>query len=257
MKKSIIIPLVGLAALALTAGCKEEPQVTAQPAAAEQQSAQPSPNEQASGSSPGVSGTVTETMDTAGYSYVQVDTGEEKIWAAAPKFNVKVGDPVIVPEGMVMSGFHSDTLNRDFDKVYFVNSIMVGGEQPVAANTGMPQGHPPINTDAVKQNIDFSGIGKADQTVQGVYAEKENLAGKEITVRGKVVKFSPAIMNKNWIHVQDGTGADGTNDLTVTTDATAKVGDTVLVQGVLTTDKDFGAGYQYAVILEDAQVTVE
>ena len=64
-------------------------------------------------------------------------------------------------------------------------------------------------------------------------------------------------MGKNWLHIQDGTGAEGTNDLTVTTSGTAKVGDTVLVSGVLVTDKDFGYGYKYAVLIEDAQVTVE
>jgi hypothetical protein len=72
-----------------------------------------------------------------------------------------------------------------------------------------------------------------------------------------VVKFSQQIMGKNWIHLQDGTGAAGTNDLTVTTDGTANTGDTVVVTGVVTTDKDFGYGYKYDVILENATVTIE
>jgi hypothetical protein len=64
-------------------------------------------------------------------------------------------------------------------------------------------------------------------------------------------------MGKNWLHVQDGTGKPGSNDLMVTSKAAAKVGDTVLVKGVVTLDKDFGAGYRYDVILDDAEVTVE
>ena len=76
-------------------------------------------------------------------------------------------------------------------------------------------------------------------------------------VRGKVVKFTPEIMGKNWIHLQDGTGAAGTNDLTVTTSAMAKKGDTVVISGALVIDKDFGYGYAYDVIIEDADVTVE
>ncbi len=72
-------------------------------------------------------------MDSGGYTYVQVDTGKEKVWAAAPQFKVKVGDPVIIPQGMAMHNYHSKTLNRDFDLVYFVNSIMVGGAQPAEA----------------------------------------------------------------------------------------------------------------------------
>ena len=103
----------------------------------------------------------------------------------------------------------------------------------------------------------FAGIKKADQTVAEVYAGKDSLLGTVVNVRGKVVKFSSQIMGKNWAHIQDGTGSSGTNDLTVTTADTTRVGDTVLVSGKITLNKDFGAGYKYALILEDARVTVE
>ena len=107
--------------------------------------------------------------------------------------------------------------------------------------------------------MDFSGIKKPEggKTVAELYAEKDKLSGKEVTVRGKVVKFSAGIMGTNWIHMQDGTGGEDANDLTVTTDATVAVGDTVLVKGVLAADKDFGYGYKYAVIVEKSDVTVE
>jgi len=90
-----------------------------------------------------------------------------------------------------------------------------------------------------------------------MFTKKAELAGKSVSVRGKVVKFTPEIMGKNWIHLQDGTGAEGTSDLTVTTSASAKMGDTVTVSGVVVIDKDFGYGYAYDVIIEDAEVTVE
>ena len=108
-------------------------------------------------------------------------------------------------------------------------------------------------------DVDLSGITPAEggQTIAGIFAGKADLAGKPVKVRGKVVKFSPEIMGKNWLHLQDGTGAAGTNDLTVTTGAMVKKGDTVTVSGVLVIDKDFGYGYAYDVIIEDADVTVE
>ncbi len=90
-----------------------------------------------------------------------------------------------------------------------------------------------------------------------IFGNRSNLAGKHVLVRGKVVKFLPQIMGKNWLHLQDGSGSKGTNDLTVTTGAIAKVGDVVLVNGVVSVDRDFGFGYSYEVILEDAKVTVE
>ena len=124
----------------------------------------------------------------------------------------------------------------------------------------MPEGaHPRLDpSQAAKDaNVNFGGIKKADKTVGDIYGGKAGLAGKDVAVRGKVVKFSPQIMGKNWIHVQDGTGAAGTNDLTVTTLDEAKVGDTVLISGKITLNKDFGMGYKYDLIIEDGKVKVE
>jgi len=204
-------------------------------------------------------------MDAAGYTYVQVDTGTETFWAAAPQFAVKVGDDVVVPEGMPMPNFSSKTLDRTFDMVYFVPSVLVGGAESLAAQ--MPPGHVPVvggepvkgKTTVETTDVDLSGITVAEggQTVGDIYAKKAELNGKPVKVRGKVVKFSPQIMGKNWIHIQDGTGEAGANDLTVTTSAEANTGDTVLISGTLTTDKDFGYGYAYDVIIEEAEVTVE
>ena len=107
--------------------------------------------------------------------------------------------------------------------------------------------------------FDFSKIVKPKdgKTVQEVYQEKDKLNGKRVTMRGKVVKFNEAIMGKNWLHLRDGTGKEPANDLTVTTQAKAKVGDTVLLDGTVTLDKNLGAGYNYDAIIEDAKVKIE
>lgn len=128
------------------------------------------------------------------------------------------------------------------------------------AEPTMPEGvqHPAAAPGA---EIDLAGIAKADggKTVAEVYAEKDALAGTKVTLRGKVVKANAGIMGKDWLHVRDGSGEDGTNDLTLTTNSTPlpQVGDTVLVTGTVVLDKDFGMGYQYPVMIEDAAVTVE
>jgi hypothetical protein len=131
-------------------------------------------------------------------------------------------------------------------------------EAPAAsAAPQMPAGHPAAEP---AEDVDLSGIAKADggKTVAEVFAEKDTLGGQPVTVRGKVVKVNAGIMGKNWLHVRDGSGAEGTNDLTVTTAGELPaVGATVIVTGPVTLDKDFGAGYTYDVIVEDAEVKVE
>jgi hypothetical protein len=101
----------------------------------------------------------------------------------------------------------------------------------------------------------------ADEVVQksiaDIYKEKAELAGKQVKLQGKVVKVNNKIMNRNFLHLQDGSGdpAVGTNDLTITSDDTAAMGDTVSVTGTLVVDLDFGSGYKYPLLLEKASIT--
>ena len=227
-------------------------------------------------SSRSFTGKVVETMDAGGYTYVLVDTGKDQVWAAGPKASFKKGDTVSIKNGMPMANYHSNTLDRDFKLVYFAGRLQGSGDSPAAGNAGtlpaghpalpsgngdgLPAGHPAVGNPASTQvEVDLSGIKKAQggKTIQEIYTDGAKLKGKQVTVRGKVVKFSAMIMGKNWMHLKDGTGATGSNDLTVTSSAKAKVGDTVLVTGPVSTDKDFGFGYKFAVILDDAKVVVE
>lgn len=208
-----------------------------------------------------IKGTVAETMNAANYTYVLINAGGKPVWAAAPQFAVKAGDQVVVAGAMPMVNYQSKTLNRTFDVVYFSGSVVVNGVAPagVAPTAELPQGHPPINGPRGQAPISFAGIQRAagGQTVSEVCTGKAKFVGQPIAVRGRVVKFNANILGKNWLHVRDGSGSDGANDLTVTTAGNAKVGDLVLVTGKLAADRDFGSGYRYGLIVEDAKVTVE
>lgn len=212
-------------------------------------------------------GVVAETMNAAGYTYVLLDTGSEKAWFAGPACVVKVGDKLTLPAGMQKENFTSKTLNRTFEKIYFIESIVAPDGKgvcsvPAAKAPGVsavPEDGKAHTAAPVSTAADFSGLAKPEggKTIAEIYAGKKDLAGKPVTLRGKVVKYNAEIMGKNWVHVQDGTGAAGSNDITVTTKSAAKVGDTVLVQGTLELEKDFGYGYKYALLIEDATITKE
>lgn len=210
----------------------------------------------------GYSGTVVETMNAAGYTYVQVDTGKEKIWAAGPQCAVSPGDTVSIPQGMLKENFSSKTLNRTFEKIYFVDSIIPGsGGKAVCTVPQEKQQGLDGRARTIAQRpaaIDFNGITKpaGGKSVAEIYQDRKALSGTRVTVCGKVVKFSPEIMGRNWAHVQDGTGAAGAHDLTVVTADSAKIGDTVLVNGVVVLDKDFGFGYKYDILIDNATLRV-
>ncbi len=152
--------------------------------------------------------------------------------------------------------------------VMAVTSMAVFGCKDKApdGNQGLPKGHPALDMQShpkidTKSEIKIApgSIEKASggYTVSEIFGKKAALNGKSVKVRGTVTKFNANIMSRNWLHLQDGTGGPGENDLTVTTISKAAVGQRVLIEGKLTLDKDFGAGYKYPVIVEGATVTVE
>lgn len=231
-------------------------------------------------------GTVVETIHASCYTYVQVDTGEKKVWVASPAFNGQPGDVVAVPSGLPMADFKSKTLDREFEMIYFVGAVhrqddnKVMGQEPespedhppVTGRQELPEGHPAIGDPAEArmthppmggvsdtQAVEIGEITPAagGQTVSEIITGRKRLAGKNITVRAKVVKFTPDIMDKNWLHVRDGSGGDGTNYLIVTTGAAVNVGDVVLIRGAVSVDRNFGYGLKYPVIIENADVTLE
>lgn len=231
----------------------------------------------------GLPGVVQEIHHAGGYTYLRVTTGSGDVWAAAPTLEVAQGATVVVPSGTKMTNFHSKTLNRTFPEIFFVESIQGAklvnqdGAQPTSAPGSAPASapdsqaasapgvnpHQPTSpgAGAASPQVDVSGLVKPEggHTIAEIFAGKAELGGKTVKLRGKVVKYNAQIMGRNWLHIQDGTGqsASKTHDLTVTSASEAKVGDTVLIEGKVAVDKDFGAGYRYDLIVEDASLTVE
>jgi len=210
-----------------------------------------------------VRGTVLETMNSGGYTYVFIETGRDKIWVAGREIAVQVGDVVRASQGMPMSEFESKSLNRTFDVIYFA-----GGLENLSASSlpedhpggTLPDGHPSADSTVETQAADIKVPElEPGQNIAYVYANKDALADQQISLRGKVVKYNGGILGTNFIHIQDGSGdaADGSNDLTVTSEATTAVGQTVVLTGTIILNKDFGAGYSFPVMMEDADITTE
>lgn len=206
-----------------------------------------------------ITGKVVETIDSGGYTYVRVDDGNQVVWAAANQFEVLVGEQVSFPPEMLMENFESASLGRTFDKIYFVTAIkkLKPGVQPKMPPHGIPSEMKKGTPAPVKTRV--TGINKLDGgvTVAELFRDKKNYHEKTIRIRGRVVKFTPQIMGKNWIHIQDGTDFEGSFDLTVTSNTTVDVDDIVIVEGKVILNKDFGFGYKYDVLVVQADVRVE
>jgi len=262
MRTLHILPAAAIA-LASLAACRPAPENrTAAPASAQVQppAAQPVSQPAPAAAAGNVfTGAIAETMDSGGYTYARLQaTGKDDVWVAAPQFDAKVGETISVSLDMQMQDFQSKTLNRTFPLLYFVQEVARNGQQLTSA--GKPAAPAMMNSHgagAAAATVEKMDPPTGGLSVADVFAKKTSLSGKPVTVRGTVVKFNGGIMDRNWLHIQDGSGkADAhDNDLTITTDDTVRVGDVVTMTGIVGTNKDFGAGYAYDVIIEKASLS--
>jgi hypothetical protein len=220
-----------------------------------------------------VSGTVAESHDAAGFTYLLLDHDGTKEWYVVGPIGVKPGEELVLETRMTAENFESKSLKRSFDRVTFARVVSGGTAVPVhpaqehasMMAAQMPHGHPGSDSDAgaaaspVKEPVirDITKAGGPEgRTVAEIWSSRAALRDRNVVVRGQVVKSLSGIMGKNWIHLRDGSGsaAAGDHDITITTDGSAKVGDVILVSGTVRVDKEFGAGYEYAVMIEDAKI---
>jgi hypothetical protein len=205
-----------------------------------------------------IKGEVLEAIDVDPYTYLRVRTHEGETWAAVNKAPVKKGAEVTIKDAVVMNNFESKALKKTFDRIVFGSLAGAGagsGAPPPGGDLGQIHG-------GLAQTPDVGDIrvakakGPDARTVAEIVGKKAELKDKPVMVRGKVVKFTPNVMGKNWIHLRDGTGsaADNTNDILVTTSEQTEVGDVIVAKGVVRTDVNLGAGYSYKVLVEDATV---
>lgn len=197
-----------------------------------------------------LTGKLLERIDATPYCYLRLLTAKGEVWAAIPEAKLEQGTLVTVDSPQLMANFESKTLKRTFPEIYF-------GTLPKESAPAMPAGHPhgkptaPASTPVGKVE---KASGVDARTVAEIWSQKSSLTGQTVTVRGRIVKYTSGVLGKNWIHLQDGSGdpKKGTHDLTVTTQDKAANGDVVTLRGILQTSKDFGSGYAYEVLLEDA-----
>ena len=189
---------------------------------------------------------VEEVLNTERYTYLNVTEDVDKFWIAIPRKEVEVGSTYYYMGGLLKRNFQSKEFDRVFKILYLVSDVVPN----------------PINSSGyvVNENLTEHGINSQEPInvtleegaikLSELFSDPAKYQGKKVKVTGKCVKVNPMIMNRNWVHIHDGSG-DGL-DLTVTTTEKVPLGAIVSLEGIIALNKDFGAGYRYDIIMEDA-----
>jgi hypothetical protein len=205
----------------------------------------------AAGSPKVYKGVVVEYLNSSGYTYLRMKEESGEKWLAVPRMDVKLGDTYYYQEGLFMRDVKSRDLDRTFKTVYFLELVGTTPDGAFKKEIAMP---------------DHTGKAKTEKAVIKVepcegcialselFKSPESFKGKTVRIRGQVVKFNDKIMGKNWIHLQDGSSYDNNFDLTATSGETVKTGDVITLEGKIELNKDFGSGYFFKVILQEAKL---
>jgi hypothetical protein len=198
---------------------------------------------------------VVDVVQASAYTYLEVSEKGEKFWIAVNLMEAKKGDVLHFSQSMEMTDFHSRDLNRTFEKLHFVDDI---SSNPIPMKGHATQSIPPGSMKSVTGKKEISvKTPEGAVSIGDLFASKASYNQQKIKVAGEVVKVNAAIMGKNWVHLQDGTGDQQNYDLTITTQDVVRVGDVVVFEGIIAVDKDFGSGYTYDLIMEEAVVVTQ
>jgi len=193
---------------------------------------------------------VEEVIQTSNYTYIRLSEKGNESWIAISRQEVKEGNYYYYEPGVEMTNFVSKELKRTFPAITFVDKF---SDQPIVVKINVADSAKGKQGAIAKEGIKVAPA-KGGITIAELYANREKYDGKTIKISGEVVKYSADIMKTNWVHIQDGTKSNDDFDLTVTTNDVTKVGDVVIFEGTVTLKKDFGAGYYYEVIVENAKL---
>jgi hypothetical protein len=192
---------------------------------------------------------VADFIQTPNYTYIKASENGNEYWIAVTKMQPQKGETLYFSKSMEMKNFKSETLNRTFSSVLFVDDISRTLSKP---NTPT---HPQVYSQT-KLDVHVEPL-KDGKTIAQIYNNKDKLQGQTVKVKGKVVKFNPNIMGRNWIHIQDGTGSNNNFDLMITSPDSVKTGDIIVIEGTVELNQNFGAGYSYPVMLSNGRIISE
>jgi len=204
---------------------------------------------------------IKKVIDAEKYTYLNVDENNTNYWMAIPSSKVKVGDTYYYNGGMVMNNFKSKQLKRNFDKIIFAEGVRYNEKYtPVKTHynlnekTDLKKEKPHANDENIAADTIKITKAKDGITLEELFKNQGSYANKSVMVRGVVIKVNNAILNKNWVHIVDGTRSDKRSSLTITTKEMVKKGDTLTFKGIIALKKDLGKGYVYPILLEDGQI---
>ncbi|NOT38178.1 MAG: hypothetical protein HOP11_12460 [Saprospiraceae bacterium] len=180
------------------------------------------------------------------YTYILAVEGKEEFWIAVPKQEIEVNRNYLYRDALLKTNFYSKEFDKTLDKIYLVGSIISADKHPGSEQSSEKE---------IESNPKISKANPSAISLKVLFESPGNYSGKTVVVNGKCVKANYGIMGRNWYHIQDNSKLAGKIlDLTITSNDQIQLGDIINFEGIITLNKDFGSGYKYDLLMEQAVV---
>ena len=196
-----------------------------------------------------------EVLPAGNYVYVKVKEGNREFWISTGTQKVQKGSTYLYSEALLKTQFESKEHDRVFDTLYMVTTLIPKSHgleytkktssENFSEKTGAIK---EMTVESTEMKVPFVGA----VTISELVKDPKKYEGKKVELRGECTKVNPAILNRNWIHLKDGSQDDF--DLVITSDEEVTKGATITIRGIVRLDKDFGSGYSYKILLEEGTV---
>ena len=197
---------------------------------------------------------VLEVLPAQRYVYLQVQENDGPFWIATRKMEVSKGEIYFYRGGLLKTNFESKEYNKVFEEIYLVSSLVAEDHSKhtlTANNQASPKVIAPQTTTKedipthTEKNVQHKGTLKIAELVK----DPGKYEGHTVQISGTCTKINPNIMERNWIHIKDGSKDDF--DLVVTSNTFVPEGSKITIKATVARNRDFGAGYTYDLILEN------
>lgn len=193
---------------------------------------------------------VHEVLPGSKYVYVKVNEGSDTFWIATGQGSITAGASYVFNEAVVKKDFRSAELDREFDSIYLVTQFL-----PATRKKELKRLRFNPHANAAEAETDDSHDGKETNQVQKVtlselLKEPKRFENQQIEISGICTKVNANIMDRNWIHLKS--NRDDAQGVVATSSHSPLAGESITLKAIVRLDKDFGAGYVYPILLEDA-----
>ncbi len=197
---------------------------------------------------------IKELLPTPKYIYARVKEGEQLYWIATQKQDLEIGTPYLYNESLLKTQFESKEFDRVFDTIFLVNTLVPkdhGIIEGTFHGSQKSNGKIAVIRDAIAKQ-DSAAIFMGNVRIADLVNDPGKYEGNEVVIKGECIKVNANILDRNWLHMKDGSKDD--YDLIVTSEEKVQKGAQISLRGIVRLNKDFGSGYSYPILIENGRL---